>query len=96
MVTIPEAPPSPHVFLLLVARSRNNNGAEKNGIWAGMSKGHLDFTAEADDSDFLGLECLREMGQSLTFILLLIGQWQNSVTRKIKKLVVHKCMAKWS
>lgn len=65
MVTVPEAPSSPHVFLLLVARSRNNNGAEKNGIWAGMSKGHPDFTTEADDSDFLGLECLEKWNNHL-------------------------------
>lgn len=96
MVMIPEAPSSPHVFLLLVARRRNNNRAEKNGIWAGMSKSHPDFIAEPDDSDFLGPQYLEKWNNHLTFILLLIGQWQNSVIRKIKKLVVHKCMAKWS
>ena len=90
----PGAPPCPHVFLLLVATGWNDNGAENVGFWPPTSKAHLAFPAEADDSDLLDLEnCIfREMGQSLTFTVLLIAQLQNLGTRKMKKLLVHKNM----
>lgn len=46
-----------------------------------------------DDSDLLSLEsCILEkwMGQLFTLTVLLIGQWQNSGIRTIKKLVAHE------